>query len=72
VEPPGAHPRRRGGNRALSAPEGAAQSKAAAFVEAIRTGEEPPATATDALRATAVKEAVYEADRTGRAVEPEL
>lgn len=44
------------------------QSKIDAFVEAIQTGTEPPATAADALRALAVKEAAYESDRTGERV----
>lgn len=51
---------------------GPTQTKAEAFVEAVREGTDPPATARDALRATAVKEAVYEADRTGRTVDVDL
>jgi predicted dehydrogenase len=39
------------------------QTKAGAFVEAIRTGEEPVATALDGLRVTAVTEAAYESAR---------
>ena len=39
--------------------------RAAAFVEAVRTGEDPPATARDALRVTAVTEAAYESARDG-------
>lgn len=39
------------------------QTKAEAFVEAIRTGEEPVATALDGLRVTAVTEAAYESAR---------
>ena len=44
------------------------QSKAAAFVAAIREGTAPPATTQDALLATAVQEAAYESDRTGERV----
>jgi len=39
------------------------QSKAEAFVEAIRTGERPAATALDGLRVTAVTEAAYQSAR---------
>jgi predicted dehydrogenase len=39
------------------------QTKADAFLEAIRTGSEPPATALDGLRVTAVTEAAYESAR---------
>ena len=45
------------------------RSKGAAFVEAVRDGTEPPATVRDALRATVVQEAAYEADRSGRRVD---
>jgi predicted dehydrogenase len=38
-------------------------SKVEAFVEAARNGEEPPATALDGLRVTAVTEAAYESAR---------
>ncbi|QFU84017.1 Gfo/Idh/MocA family protein [Natronorubrum aibiense] len=41
------------------------QSRADAFIESVRTGNEPPATARDALRVTALTEAAYEAARTG-------
>ncbi|QSX01234.1 Gfo/Idh/MocA family oxidoreductase [Haloterrigena alkaliphila] len=41
------------------------QSRADAFLESVRTGSEPPATARDALRVTALTEAAYEAARTG-------
>lgn len=41
------------------------QTKADAFVEAIRTGEEPVATALDGLRVTAVTEAAYESAQQG-------
>ncbi|MFB6136693.1 MAG: Gfo/Idh/MocA family protein [Halobacteriaceae archaeon] len=51
---------------------GEARSKAAAFVEAAREGLEPPATARDALRATAVQEAIYEADDRGERVAVDL
>ncbi|WP_323191654.1 Gfo/Idh/MocA family oxidoreductase [Halostella sp. PRR32] len=40
-------------------------TRAAAFVEAVRTGDDPPATARDALRVTAVTEAAYESAREG-------
>ncbi|ELY97598.1 oxidoreductase domain-containing protein [Natrialba chahannaoensis JCM 10990] len=46
------------------------QTRADAFVESIRGGpeHEPPATARDALRVTALTEAAYEAARTGERV----
>lgn len=44
------------------------ETKVEAFLEAIETGSEPPATAEDALRALAVTEAAYESDRTGERV----
>ena len=47
-------------------------SKIDAFVDAIRSGEAPPATVRDALRATAVKEAAYEAARRGTRVTVDL
>jgi predicted dehydrogenase len=40
------------------------QSKADAFIEAIREGTEPPATAEDAKRVTLLTEAAYESART--------
>ena len=43
----------------------AEQTRAEAFLESVRTGTEPPATARDALRVTALTEAAYEAARTG-------
>jgi predicted dehydrogenase len=43
-----------------------------AFVSAIRNGSEPPATARDAHRTTAVLEAAYEAARRGERVSVEL
>jgi predicted dehydrogenase len=45
------------------------ESKPAAFVECIREGREPPATARDALAVTAVTEAAYESARTGDTVD---
>ncbi len=47
-------------------------NKVEAFYESIRTGSTPPATSRDALAATAVTEAAYEADETGRRVEVDL
>lgn len=41
------------------------RTRADAFVESVRAGTEPPATARDALRVTALTEAAYEAARTG-------
>jgi len=41
------------------------RTKADAFIEAIRTGEESAATALDGLRVTAVTEAAYESARNG-------
>ena len=43
----------------------AERSRGDAFVESVRDGREPPATARDALRVTALTEAAYEAARTG-------
>ena len=43
----------------------ATPTKFEAFVEAVETGEDPPATARDALRVTALLEAAYESARTG-------
>lgn len=48
------------------------RNKADAFVDAVKTGEEPPATATDSIRATAVIDAAYEAAETGERVEISL
>ncbi|MFC6725434.1 Gfo/Idh/MocA family protein [Halobium palmae] len=39
------------------------ETKVDAFVESVRTGEQPPATALDGLRVTAVTEAAYESAR---------
>ncbi len=47
------------------------QSRAAAFLECIREGTEPPATARDAFRVTALTEAAYEAAQTGKRVSVE-
>lgn len=47
-------------------------SKVAAFVEAIETGTEPPATATDVLRVTALLEAAYESARRNEQVPVDL
>ncbi|MCU4973705.1 Gfo/Idh/MocA family oxidoreductase [Halobacteria archaeon AArc-m2/3/4] len=43
--------------------------KVDAFVQAVRNGEEPPATARNAFYATALTEAAYEAARTGERVD---
>ncbi|WP_276302439.1 Gfo/Idh/MocA family protein [Halorussus lipolyticus] len=45
------------------------KNKAEAFIDCIETGEEPPATARDALGVTALTEAAYEAARSGEKVE---
>jgi predicted dehydrogenase len=45
-----------------------ARTKAEAFVDAIRTGERPPATPVDAVRTTAVVNAAYESAETGEQV----
>jgi predicted dehydrogenase len=47
-------------------------NKVAAFVESIREGTEPPATARHALAVTAVTEAAYESARTGERVAVDL
>ena len=47
-------------------------TKAEAFLDAIETGSEPPATARDALAVTAVTEAAYESARTGQRVDVDL
>jgi len=44
------------------------ESKPAAFVECVREGREPPATARDALTVTALTEAAYDSARTGERV----
>lgn len=44
------------------------RTKAGAFIDSIHHGEQPPATARDALVVTAVTEAAYEAARTGERV----
>lgn len=43
--------------------------KVAAFADAIRTGEEPPATVAEAIQLTRVTQAAYESARTNRPVE---
>jgi len=48
------------------------RSKPAAFVDVIREGADPPATARDALTVTAVTEAAYESARTGKTVEIDI
>lgn len=48
------------------------ENKVDAFLHSIRTSEEPPATARDALFVTAVTEAAYESARTGRRVSIDL
>lgn len=48
------------------------ETKVAAFVGAIESGEEPPATATDALRVTALLDAAYESARIGERVDVDL
>lgn len=47
-------------------------NKAEAFLECVETGEEPPATPTDAIRVTALIEAAYESAQTGERVEVSL
>lgn len=44
------------------------ESKAAAFIDSIESGEEPPATARDAFAVTALTEAAYESTRSGEQV----
>lgn len=44
------------------------RTKARAFVDSIRTGEEPPATPIDAYKVTAVTEAAYRSAETGERV----
>lgn len=57
-----------GSQRTPDLPYGDAPTKFAAFVEAIETGMEPPATAEDVLVATALLDAAYESARTGERV----
>ena len=52
--------------------DGEYRDKGRAFVEVVRDGAEPPATARDALAVTAVTEAAYESARSGRRVEVDL
>jgi predicted dehydrogenase len=56
------------GSESTLATGGDAPTKVAAFVDAIRSGDPPPATAEDAFRVTAVTEAAYESARTGQRV----
>lgn len=51
---------------------GSEQPKADAFIEAIETGEEPPATVRDGFKTVAVTEAAYEAARSGERVDVDL
>ncbi|WP_049924568.1 Gfo/Idh/MocA family protein [Halopiger djelfimassiliensis] len=44
------------------------RSRADAFLESVREGSDPPATARDALRVTALTTAAYEAARTGERI----
>jgi len=48
------------------------QTKVEAFVEAVEAGEEPPSTARDVLRVTALLDAAYESAREGRRVAVDL
>lgn len=48
------------------------RNKAEAFLDCVETGEDPPATARDALAVTALTEAAYEAARSGENVSVEL
>lgn len=48
------------------------KTKVAAFVEAVESGEAPPATAEDALRVTALLDAAYESARTGERIDVDL
>ena len=48
---------------------GPSKTKAEAFIEAIREDETPPATSRDALRATVIKEAAYQAEHEGQTVD---
>ncbi|WP_101295795.1 Gfo/Idh/MocA family protein [Halegenticoccus soli] len=47
-------------------------TKVEAFVDAIESGDEPPATARDSFRSVALTAAAYEAARTGRRVDVDL
>ncbi|MFP8955882.1 Gfo/Idh/MocA family protein [Natrialbaceae archaeon A-CW3] len=47
-------------------------SRAGAFLESVRTGDDPPATARDALAVTALTEAAYESARLGERVQIQL
>jgi len=52
--------------------DGESRDKGTAFVDVIRDGAQPPATARDALKVTAVTEAAYESARTGHRVDVDL
>jgi predicted dehydrogenase len=54
--------------RRHAAGEGTRRDKFAAFVDAVETGEDPPATAGDVYRVTALLDAAYESARTGERV----
>jgi len=58
-----------GTEHSLLLDRGQERNKADAFMDAVHTDAEPPATATDAIRATAVITAAYEAATTGERVE---
>ena len=47
-------------------------TKVEALIEAVETGSEPPATAVDGLRVTALLEAAYESARTGERIDVTL
>jgi len=51
---------------------GAERNKAEPFLDAVLAGDDPPATPDDAVRATAVVEAAYEAAKTGERVGVDL
>ncbi|MFP9061156.1 Gfo/Idh/MocA family protein [Natrialbaceae archaeon A-chndr2] len=48
------------------------QTRADAFLESVREGTEPPATARDALTVTALTQAAYESARTGERIDVDL
>jgi predicted dehydrogenase len=49
-----------------------AGDKPEAFIDVVRNGSDPPATARDALKVTAVTEAAYESARTGKRVDIDI
>ncbi|WP_306060349.1 Gfo/Idh/MocA family protein [Natronococcus wangiae] len=57
-----------GAERTAVAEDLSSYKKVDAFVQAVRNGETPPATARNAMYATALTEAAYEAARTGERV----